>query len=159
MSMFCRLQFVEEFDAGLSRRQTTGGWHRSSGFLNACQWQVSKPCWYIDLKAVGVSSKLPGELSFRSLGQQLACWFSMVSLEFHQAQVRGISSEAGMAKYVRSLQELLHALWGAEQDWLRSPFFQRICCAIEAGCGEDRLCCEGSSRKKAQKNSGAISIV
>ena len=83
----------------------------------------------------------------------------MVSLEFHQAQVRGISSEAGMAKYVRSLQELLHALWGAEQDWLRSPFFQRICCAIEAGCGEDRLCCEGSSRKKAQKNSGAISIV
>jgi len=61
--------------------------------------------------------------------------------------VRGISSEAGMAKYLRSLQELLHALWGPQQDWLRSPFCQRICCAIEVNFqGEFNVHADGLKR-------------
>eukprot|EP00435_Cladocopium_sp_Y103_P062257 s637_g23.t2 len=45
--------------------------------------------------------------------------------------VRGIRSEIGLAKYLCSLQELLRAVWGADDAWLRSNFFQRICSAIE----------------------------
>lgn len=51
------------------------------------------------------------------------------------SQVRGISSETGLAKYLCSLQELLRAVWGADDPWLRSSFLQRICSAIEAGHG------------------------
>lgn len=45
--------------------------------------------------------------------------------------VRGISSETGLAKYLCSLQELLRAVWGADDPWLRSSFLQRIRSAIE----------------------------
>lgn len=51
------------------------------------------------------------------------------------SQVRGISSETGLAKYLCSLQELLRAVWGADDPWLRSSFLQRIRSAIEAGHG------------------------
>lgn len=57
------------------------------------------------------------------------------------SQAREIRTDAGLAKYIGTLQELLWAVWGADEDWPCSIFFQRIRTAIEAGgaCGRARV--------------------
>ncbi|CAK9038060.1 unnamed protein product [Durusdinium trenchii] len=45
--------------------------------------------------------------------------------------VRGIS-DAGLAKYLGSLRDLLHALWDSEAGWESSSSFRRVHAAIEA---------------------------
>ncbi|CAK9038368.1 Putative actin-fragmin kinase DDB_G0279609 [Durusdinium trenchii] len=50
--------------------------------------------------------------------------------------VRGIS-DAGLAKYLGSLRDLLHALWDSEAGWESSSSFRRVHAAIEVNFQEE----------------------